>query len=169
MLKYSKKEKLEAVLRVVDQGMTTVESGKILGASPSQIQGWVARYQGFGLEGLIMKQGSYNGNFKLSVIKYMHDNHCSLNHTAAKFGIPSDVTVGIWERIYYEEGPEGLFKERRGRPKKMKENNPKKPKLKKEIEEDLIAEVQRLRMGNAYLKKLNALVQERIQRENGKK
>jgi len=37
------------------------------------------------------------------------------------------------------------------------------------IAEDLIEEVQRLRMENEYLKKLNALVQERIKRENKKK
>ena len=43
-----------------------------------------------------------------------------------------------------------------------------KKKLEKETEEDLIAEVQRLRMENEYLKKLQALVQERIARENGK-
>ena len=41
--------------------------------------------------------------------------------------------------------------------------------LSKETEEDLIAENQRLRMENEYLKKLNALVQERIKRENKKK
>ena len=39
-------------------------------------------------------------------------------------------------------------------------------KLEKKVEEDLIAENQRLRMENEYLKKLNALVQERIKREN---
>lgn len=42
-------------------------------------------------------------------------------------------------------------------------------KLDKKIEEDLISENQRLRMENEYLKKLNALVQERIKRENKKK
>ena len=50
----------------------------------------------------------------------------------------------------------------------MSSDKPRKKKLNKETEEDLIAEVQRLRMENEYLKKLNALVQERIARENGK-
>ena len=49
----------------------------------------------------------------------------------------------------------------------MSSDKPRKKKLSKETEEDLIAEVQRLRMENEYLKKLNALVQERIARENG--
>ena len=43
-----------------------------------------------------------------------------------------------------------------------------KKELSEETKEDLIAEVQRLRMENEYLKKLRALVQERIDRENGK-
>jgi transposase len=48
-------------------------------------------------------------------------------------------------------------------------SKPKKKSLNKKVEEDLIAENQRLRMENEYLKKLNALVQERIKRENKKK
>lgn len=52
---------------------------------------------------------------------------------------------------------------------KMNNSKPEKKKLNKDVEEDLIAEVQHLRMENEYLKKLNALVQERIKRENKKK
>ena len=97
----------------------------------------------------------------------MHENNLSLFQAATKFGIPNDTTVGKWERIYYEEGPQGLYKDNRGRKSKMSSDKPRKKKLNKETEEDLIAEVQRLRMENEYLKKLNALVQERIARENG--
>ena len=78
--------------------------------------------------------------------------------------------IRLWERIFLEEGAEGLMKERRGRAAAVngtRKGRP--PKLDKKIEEDLIAENQRLRMENEYLKKLNALVQERIQRENKKK
>ena len=167
MSKYSYEEKTEAVLRVIEEGMSMRESARILGATLAQVQRWIARYKQFGPEGLLLKHGSYDGAFKVSVIEYMHANHLSLFQTAVKFGIPTDVTVGKWERIYYEEGPQGLYQDNRGRKSKMNSDNPTKKKLSKETEEDLIAEVQRLRMENDYLKKLQALVQERIARENG--
>lgn len=168
MSKYSYQEKLEAVLRVVDEEMTYSDSARILGVDKSKLRLWTTLYKQHGPEGLIMKHGTYNGDFKISVIEYMHDNHLSLRQTAAKFGIPSDTTVGKWERIYYEEGPQALYQEHRGRKTKMNSNNANKKKINKKVEEDLIAENQRLRMENEYLKKLQALVQERIARENGK-
>ena len=63
--------------------------------------------------------------------------------------------ITAWERIYLTEGPEGFAIERRGRGSK---GSPR--KLPKEVEEDLLAEVQRLRAENAYLKNLQALVLE---------
>ena len=166
MAKCSYEEKLEAVLRVVEYEMSCGASAKILGVHCSMVERWVARYKQFSPEGLLLKRGSYDGAFKVSVIEYMHENHLSLAWTAAKFGIPNHDTVGKWERIYYEEGTQGLYKENRGRKSIMGSNKPR--KINKETKEDLIAEVQRLRMENEYLKKLNALVQERIARENGK-
>ena len=77
--------------------------------------------------------------------------------------------VQRWERIYLEEGAEGLMKERRGRAcstSGTRKGRP--PKLDKKVEEDLIAENQRLRMENEYLKKLDALVQKRLQEEKKK-
>ena len=77
--------------------------------------------------------------------------------------------VKRWERIFLEEGAEGLMKGRRGRA--CKESGTRKgrpPKLDKQVEEDLIAENQRLRMEIEYLKKLDALVQKRLQEEKKK-
>ena len=64
------------------------------------------------------------------------------------------------ERIYLEEGPEGFAIERRGR---SSTGRPR--KLSKEVEEDLLAEVQRLRAENEYLKNLQALVLEDERRQ----
>ena len=87
----------------------------------------------------------------------MHREKLSYRETARQFDIPNS-RVTAWERIYLEEGAEGLYIERRGR-----KSTGRPPKIKKE--EDLIAEVQRLRAENAYLKKLNALVAERVRQE----
>uniref|UniRef100_UPI003FD7B098 helix-turn-helix domain-containing protein n=1 Tax=Ruminococcus bicirculans (ex Wegman et al. 2014) TaxID=1160721 RepID=UPI003FD7B098 len=87
----------------------------------------------------------------------MHREKLSYRETARQFDI-SNSRVTAWERIYLEEGADGLYAERRGR-----KSTGRPPKIKKE--EDLIAEVQRLRAENAYLKKLNALVAERVRQE----
>lgn len=69
--------------------------------------------------------------------------------------------VNNWERIYDEQGKDALYTEQRGRANKMGTKRPWKPKAEIKPDEDLLAQVQRLRMENEYLKKLNALVQER--------
>ena len=69
------------------------------------------------------------------------------------------------ERIYLEEEPEGFAVERRGRSSKGRP-----PKqLPKEVEEDLLAEVQRLRTEVEQLKNLQALVLEDERRQRKKR
>lgn len=51
MSKYSYEEKLEAVMRVVDEGMSARGSAKILGIVQAVVQRWAARYKEFGTEG----------------------------------------------------------------------------------------------------------------------
>ena len=111
----------------------------------------------------------YSPEFKLSVILDMRNNHLGYNETMRKYRINAHMAIQNWERKYLEEGYEGLMKDNRGRPSLNGKKRGRPPKLDKKVEEDLIAENQRLRMEIEYLKKLNALVQERIERENGKK
>ena len=171
MSKYSFEEKYEAVQRVLN-GMSLGESARIMGVCASQVRNWFHLYENHGWDALRNGGSSYDGTFKVMVVEYMHSNHLSYKSTAAFFGIKCDSNVAKWERIYYEEGPEGLLRKKpRGRPPKgMGKKKPvsQKKELSEETKEDLIAEVQRLRMENEYLKKLRALVQERIDRENGK-
>lgn len=169
MAKYSYEQKLNVVMGFLEKGLSHKASASLIGACKGDAQRWGKLYQEHGAEGLKSKRGTYDGHFKVSVIEYMHTNHLSVRETAAKFGIPGHMTVCQWECIYYEEGGDALFRDNRGKKKMGTERKPKKPVLDEKVEEDLIAENQRLRMENAYLKKLSALVQDRIQRENGKK
>ena len=122
------------------------------------------------------KQKKYSSEFKLCVIMDMREHHLGYKETVRKYW---DISKGQednyknivkrWERIFLEEGAEGLMKERRGRACKASGSNKgRPPKLDRKVEEDLIAENQRLRMEIEYLKKLSALVLAEEQK-NGKK
>jgi transposase len=104
----------------------------------------------------------YTGEFKQAVVEDMQENKMSYSDIMRKYEISSYSVVARWERIYLEEGAVGLHVERRGRAN-ISEGVQKgrKPKLDKQVEKDLIAENQQLRMEIDYLKKLNALVLER--------
>jgi transposase len=101
------------------------------------------------------KRNSYSRKFKQTVVEDLRKNHLSYGEAMRRYGVGGKNVIRQWERIYLEEGPEGLSIERRGRGSKGRP-----PKLDKKVKEDLISEVQRLRAENDYLKKLNALVTE---------
>ena len=108
---------------------------------------------------LIMPKGvpnkKYTPEFKKQVVETMHRENLSYRETERLFGVARS-RITAWERIYLTEGPEGFTIERRGRGSKGRP-----PKqLPRKVEEDLLAEVQRLRAENAYLKNLQALVLE---------
>lgn len=121
------------------------------------------------------KNKKYSAELKIRAIMDMRENHLSYHETVRKYDLGNDQTGGArmmlqkWERIYLEEGAEGLMKERRGRAcsaSGTRKGRP--PKLDKKVEDDLIAENQRLRMEIEYLKKLDALVRKREQEEEKK-
>jgi len=102
----------------------------------------------------------YTAEFKEQVIKTMLEEKLGYTETSKRFEVKSYHQIQAWERIYLEEGPEGFRIERRGKRTKGGER-----KLKKEVEEDLLAEVQRLRAEVDYLKNLQALVMEDERRQ----
>lgn len=100
----------------------------------------------------------YTGDFKQQVVEDMRENGLSQREVAAKYQITHSM-VQRWERIYLEEGRDGLYVEHRGRASAANGTQKgHKPKLDKTVEEDLIAENQRLRAEVDYLKKWNASV-----------
>ena len=120
----------------------------------------------------------YSPEVKLSVIMDMRENRLSYSETARKYGLVKNSMGGAmetlhrWGRIYLEEGAAGFMTERRGR---KSTGRPRKQPLDKSVEEDLIAENQRLKeriqyleAENEYIKKLSALVYAEEQK-SGKK
>ena len=94
-----------------------------------------------------VKNKVYSAEFKIGVIMDMREHRLGYRETVRKYW---DVSYGQeqnyykqvqrWERIYLEEGAEGLMKERRG--KACSAGGPRRgrpPKFDKNVEEDLIA------------------------------
>lgn len=166
-IKFSLKEKILTVRSITAGRESYKSAARKLGCSNSTVKGWVLRYKQHGLGGLKLRHNSYSGVFKVEVILYMLKNSLSLERTAVSFGIPNISVVYSWLQIYERMGAPGLLKEPRSR---KKSSMPKKKKTTKEkasssdqSAEKLTAlqkEVEYLRAENAFLKKLDALIQQ---------
>lgn len=171
MTKYDEQFKLS----VVQQYLSGMGGYKFLakqhGLDHEALRRWVLAFGAHGVEGLKKKFSHYSAEFKLSVLRHMWDNALALGQTAALFNIRSPGSLIAWEREYRRAGLAGLMARPRGKPKSMSVA-PRKPESKPDDEksrEDLQAELDYLRMENAYLKKLQALVQARQSRPLPKK
>ncbi|ASL64732.1 transposase [Bacillus thuringiensis] len=163
MAKFSSKEKIQAVKRYLDG----TESGKIIaksiGVNPSVLREWIRRYESSGEKAFEKCYTFYPAQYKLDVLYYMNEHGTSIRETAALFNIPSYETLRKWKIAYETGGLDALQSKKKGRPT-MKDK-----KIKPVDEgsiEALQAENERLRMENAYLKKLNALVQNKEKSPN---
>lgn len=121
------------------------------------------------------KNKKYSTEFKISVIMDKQEHQLGYKETVRKYWEESKGyeyryrgTVKRWERIFKEDGVEGLME---GKRKKAEKASPTEkvrlPRTDKEIAE-MAAENQRLRMEIEYIKKLSALVLADEQR-NGKR
>jgi len=168
-VKFTEKEIINAVKRVLERGDSIGASAKAIGISKTVLQGYVSRAREHGYGCLIKSVGhkNYDGSFKINVVEFMREKHLSTYAAAAHFDLGRSM-IQRWERKYLEEGPEALYEDLRGRKTLNQKQRGRPSKLKKQVEEDLIAENQRLRMENEFLKKLNVLVQEREERKHRK-
>lgn len=164
MTKFTIEEKLDAIQRFLDGhgGYSTI--AKSFKTVASTIKKWVLQYEYNGVEGLLKSYTNYTSEYKLDVLNYMSENRTSLYETAAIFNIPSPYTISKWKKILEEEGVDALHSKNRGRPS-MKKEQKKTPPREGSLEA-LKAENEKLRMENMYLKKLQALIQDKSKLKN---
>ena len=163
--KHSLETKVKSIKDIVENGMSVNAVRKNLRTSRVTIQLWLAFYERYGIKGLTLEPKTYSGDFKVSVVRYIHEYKMSFFDAAVHFAIPCPKTVSKWDSIYLEKGPEALYKGNRGKIKMTKNKSKNKSynllvnKQMDSSEENLAEEVQRLRMENDYLKKLITLAQ----------
>jgi transposase len=97
----------------------------------------------------------------------MHDEQLSYRQVAALFDIRKFNIVGDWERRYDEGGENALSRQpkrvgsHRKMPKPTLPAQSQPPDDESRTRDELIAELNQLRLENDYLKKLDALVQKK--------
>jgi transposase len=164
-VKYSIKQK-DVIVRAVLSGKVSISTkAKELGCPRSTIRRWLGQYKQSGTKGFKRRNGSYEGLFKLRVVRHYLKKELSLKQTASFFKIPNEAVICQWVKIYKRSGATGLLDKWRGGKKAIMT---KKPSKRKDTQTDpaaqKLAEMQKeldyLRAENAFLKKLEALVQQ---------
>jgi transposase len=167
----NRKHNFDFRLRIVQevmQGRHSSESiGKKENISSSLVKRWVAFYRKFGTEGLKPNtKRRYTADFRLKVVKTLKAESLSLLRACLRFHVPNEGTVLNWVRIYDSKGPKVLKLIQLGRPTTTMPRKPKRPLTR---EEQLLEELASLKAENAYLKKLQALIQSENLKEEKRK
>ncbi|PLR82298.1 IS3 family transposase [Bacillus canaveralius] len=155
MGKFSFEDKLKAVQDYLEGKESYRDIGNRIGTDHKSIVKWVALYNAHGPDGLKFRYTNYSAQFKIDVLNYMNETGTSLLETAAIFNISAPTTILQWQKVLEEQGTDALHSKKRGRPSMKKD-----PKKKQPVEgspEALLAEIERLRMENAYFKKVECL------------
>jgi transposase len=166
--KFSLDEKLTAIHRY-QHGTEGVKSiAKSLGINHEVLRMWIRQYEYHGIKAFEKSYTAYTMSFKLDVLNYMNEHGTSPNEAAVIFKISSPGIIRNWRNQFNENGKDALKTKKKGRSlmTDMKENNTKNQEPAEGSVEALKAELERLRMENAYLKKLNALVQNKEKSPN---
>lgn len=167
MTKYSTELKLKAVLAYLQGTASFKTIADQFNISLSPLKDWVAQYKANGAESFQSSYTNYDFNFKMDIINYINDFGVTPNEAAAIFNIPSPSTVHKWVKLFNTVGIDALESKKKGRPSMKKESmKPTKQSQAEGSDEDLKARIKRLEMENAYLKKLNALVQNKEKSPN---
>lgn len=165
MSKYSLSFKQSVVNSYLGSTDGSKRVGDRFGIDHSTVRKWVASYEAHGSAGLSKKHGRYDAQFKLSVLRRIWEDGLSYRQAAALFDIRNASCLSEWERCYQTGGIEALTPRRSGRRRSMPDPlipKPSPPTRSDEAKsrEELLAELNYLRMENAFLKKLEALTRE---------
>jgi len=167
MSKFTLEEKLEAIIEYLQGHKSFTDLAKELDTSTAVVRNWVKQYEHHGSKALNPSYTNYSAQFKLDVLKYMNENGTSPNETAAIFNIPDPSTIRKWRRVFEKEGIDGLQLRKKGRPFMKKESIKQTKQVPAEGSVNALeARIKQLEMENAYLKKLNALVQSKEKSPN---
>jgi transposase-like protein len=161
MSKYTKELKLAVAQDFESLKVGSSFLSKKYGIARTILKTWIYGYQYHGVDYFEKRPQVYSAQFKLSVLQHMKDHHMPPIRVAAFFGIAAFTSVMHWQKLYNTGGAAALVAKPRGG-SKLTKSKPKIDKPPKEMtSEELLEEVLNLRAERDYLKKLQALIQEK--------
>ena len=174
MSKYILEVKLQAVKRYLTGNESYQTIAESIGVAKSQVITWVKLFEVQGEKGFKKCYTSYSSEFKLDVLNFMNETGTSFLETASTFNISSPSIIYRWDQLLKTKGLDAQKPKKKERPSMKKETKKVEPEKSIPAEdsmEALQAKIKHLEMENAYLKKLNALVQmqEKLQTKSKRK
>ncbi|MEI4768479.1 IS3 family transposase [Psychrobacillus sp. FJAT-51614] len=156
MSKFTAEERIKIVLRFLNGHESISQIAQEVQVNKSIVSGWIRLYEQQGIEAFLKNYTSYSLQFKMDVLNYMNETGTSSYDAAAIFNISSPGMIRNWRNKFERGGINALEQKKKGRPtmKKEKEPNTKAKSPVEESMEALRAENERLRMENAYPKKV---------------
>ena len=101
MSRFTMKEKLDAVMRRIENGESEVQIAESIGVNPSTVSRWCMNYESIGPDAFI-KSGNkkYSLELKETAVKYHLTGRGSLRETCKKFRIQSESLLIAWIKMY---------------------------------------------------------------------
>lgn len=155
--------KLEVVNHYLHTSDGQRKTAAIYGIYSSEVRLWTNLYQLHGIAGLQKQHLHFSAKEKELVILYKRDHHLSTRQTAEHFNIHTFSTITNWEKLYASGGLPALNHRKKVKSSIMKPNQPTvSHKLDTDLcKDELLQQLRYLRAEVAYLKKLEALTQQK--------
>nr|WP_230393082.1 IS3 family transposase [Pseudomonas guariconensis] len=161
MSKYTEQFKLCAISAYLQGSNGLRKVARYFGLDVSLLRRWVASYQANSSLSPRPHGLRYSSDFKRHVVMHMHEHRLSLRQTAAHFGLGQSSQIGIWQRQYYSGSPVATTATQQRKAtnvtKRIKPAKPTDTNDATKSREQLMAELEYLRMENAVLKERKAL------------
>ena len=158
MSKYNREFKL-AIAKQCLSHESSRSISKRLGIPDRYIRYWVQVYRFHSDNAFIKRKTPYSFEDKYRILKQMRENHWSMSYTSVAYNMSSPGTISTWLTQFERFGLSGLQPKKRGRKVKKSTNQEAMTPTEQMSLEELREELEYRRAENAYLKKLDALLQ----------
>lgn len=163
--KYSEQTRLAAVLAYLDGSGGLKAVAQAHDVDVTALRKWIADYREHGVAAVRDRNGirrRYSPEFKVAVLRRVREEGLSHRQAGALFDIRRFNAIAEWEQRYAEGGISALVDKRRKdgvlkASQNTTQGEPESTNGDTRSRADLLAELNRLRAENAYLKKLDAL------------